>query len=286
MLEVRAPTTQEDGVGANPLPQIAVDGKMGVWYQIRAACCQTGNFCVGPCGGCAEVVFNIYGPTGDGEPIGEITRSWPGCLKQDLTQGTVWGAHVAIVCMPWCPCVSRSCVMLPLLACVCASAASNFTVYVRLRSAAVRSRSHHVCDVCVSLQHLPRGCDAVPEGHLDQRCHADRFLVYVFISGRGRCCLVAADIRGTTCYVQTSRSASPTSRTSACRPVAQLSLSIRASPTTYCCCGLWRLACARTATQPRTQSLGTKGTTIFHVTNETASPSATPLTLRRKHRRE
>ena len=128
VLEVRAPTTQEDGVGANPLPQIAVDGKMGVWYQIRAACCQTGNFCVGPCGGCAEVVFNIYGPTGDGEPIGEITRSWPGCLKQDLTQGTVWGAHVAIVCMPWCPCVSRSCVMLPLLACVCASAASNFTV--------------------------------------------------------------------------------------------------------------------------------------------------------------
>ena len=57
----------------------------------------------------------------------------------------------------------------------------------------MRSRSHHVCDVCVSLQHLPRGCDAVPEGHLDQRCHADRFLVYVFISGRGRCCLVAAD---------------------------------------------------------------------------------------------
>lgn len=57
------------------------------------------------------------------------------------------------------------------------------------------SRSHHVCDVCVSLQHLPRGCDAVPEGHLDQRCHADRFLVHVL---RGRCCLVAADIRGTT----------------------------------------------------------------------------------------
>lgn len=88
VLEVRAPTTQEDGVGANPLPQIAVDGKMGVWYQIRAACCQTGNFCVGPCGGCAEVVFNIYGPTGEGEPIGEITRRWPGCLKQDLTQAS------------------------------------------------------------------------------------------------------------------------------------------------------------------------------------------------------
>jgi len=86
VLEVRAPTEREGGI--NPLGQIAADGKQGVWYQIRADCCQIGNFCVCPCGDCKEVKFNIYGPTGEGAPIGEITRRFPGCLKQMETQAS------------------------------------------------------------------------------------------------------------------------------------------------------------------------------------------------------